>query len=175
MEKAENMEKYLRVGVITSSHGVRGEVNVFPTTDDMKRFKKLKTCILDTGKGYRELHLESVRFFKQMVIVKFTEFNSADDTLPYKNRDLLITRDQAVKLGKDEYFICDLIGLKVITDEGGYFGEVTDVMQTGANDVYIVRRPDKTEVLLPAIKDCILDIDIDEGRITAYIMPGLVD
>ena len=68
------MEKYLRVGVISSSHGVRGEAKVFPTTDDVQRFKKLKTCILDTGREYKELHIESVKFFKQMVILKFKKF-----------------------------------------------------------------------------------------------------
>ena len=101
------MEKYLRVGVISSSHGVRGEAKVFPTTDDVQRFKKLKTCILDTGREYKELHIESVKFFKQMVILKFKEIASIDEVMQYKGKDLLVTRDQAVKLEENEYFICD--------------------------------------------------------------------
>ncbi|MGN0203263.1 MAG: ribosome maturation factor RimM [Coprococcus sp.] len=169
------MEKYLRVGVISSTHGVRGEAKIYPTTDDVARFKKLKTCLLDTGKEYKELHIESVKFFKQMVILKFREFGSIDDLMPYKGRDLLVTRDQAVELEEDEYFICDLIGLRVVTDEGEDFGELTEVMQTGANDVYVVKRPDGREVLLPVIRDCILDVDLEKQQVTAHIMPGLLD
>lgn len=169
------MEKYLRVGVISSSHGVRGEAKIFPTTDDVQRFKKLKICILDTGREYKELHIESVKFFKQMVILKFKEITSIDELMPYKGKDLLVTRDQAVKLEENEYFICDLIGLRVVTDEGEDFGVLTDVIQTGANDVYEVKRPDGKEVLLPVIDECILDVDLEKQQVTAHIMPGLVD
>ncbi len=169
------MEKYLRVGVISSTHGVQGEVKVYPTTDDINRFKKLKSCLLDTGRDYMELHIEGVKFFKGMVILKFKEWQSIDEILPYKGKDLLVTRDQAVKLKKNEYFICDLIGLHVVTDEGEDFGELTEVLQTGANDVYIVRRPDGKEVLLPVIKECILDVDLEKQQVTAHMMPGLLD
>ena len=162
------MEKYLRVGVISSSHGVRGEAKVFPTTDDVQRFKKLKTCILDTGREYKELHIESVKFFKQMVILKFKEITSIDELMPYKGKD------QAVKLEKNEYFICDLIGLKVVTDEGEDFGVLTDVIQTGANDVYAVKKDgDAKELLIPAIKDCILKVDIDARVMTVHLLEGL--
>ena len=168
------MEKYLRVGVISSSHGVRGEAKIFPTTDDVQRFKKLKTCILDTGREYKELHIESVKFFKQMVILKFKEITSIDELMPYKGKDLLVTRDQAVKLEENEYFICDLIGLRVVTDEGEDFGVLTDVIQTGANDVYEVKRPDGKEVLLPVIDECILDVDLEENVMTIHLMKGLL-
>ena len=168
------MEKYLRVGVISSSHGVRGEAKVFPTTDDVQRFKKLKTCILDTGREYKELHIESVKFFKQMVILKFKEITSIDELMPYKGKDLLVTRDQAVKLEENEYFICDLIGLRVVTDEGEDFGVLTDVMQTGANDVYCIRTEEHGEVLIPAIKDCILDVDVEAGKMKIHLLDGLI-
>ena len=169
------MEKYLRVGVISSSHGVRGEAKVFPTTDDVQRFKKLKTCILDTGREYKELHIESVKFFKQMVILKFKEIASIDEVMQYKGKDLLVTRDQAVKLEENEYFICDLIGLKVVTDEGEDFGVLTDVIQTGANDVYVVAMKDGKELMLPAIGDCILDVDLEQGRMEVHVLEGLMD
>ena len=168
------MEKYLRVGVISSSHGVRGEAKIFPTTDDVQRFKKLKTCILDTGREYKELHIESVKFFKQMVILKFKEITSIDELMPYKGKDLLVTRDQAVKLEENEYFICDLIGLRVVTDEGEDFGVLTDVMQTGANDVYCIRTEEHGEVLIPAIKDCILDVDVEAGKMKIHLLDGLI-
>ena len=169
------MESLLRVGVITSTHGVRGEVKVFPTTDDMNRFKKLKTVILDTGKEYKTLNIESVKFFKNMVILKFKGFDNINDVEMWRQKDLLITRDQAVKLSPDENFIVDLIGLTVMTDEGEKLGVMKDVLQTGANDVYIVKMADGKEVLLPAIKDCILNVDLEKGEMLVHVLDGLLD
>ena len=169
------MENLLRVGVITSTHGVRGEVKVFPTTDDMNRFKKLKSVILDTGKEKKTLNIESVKFFKNMVILKFKGFDNINDVEMWRQKDLLITRDQAVKLNPDENFIVDLIGLNVLTDEGETLGVMKDVLQTGANDVYIVKTAAGKEVLLPAIKDCILNVDLEKGEMLVHILPGLLD
>ncbi len=169
------MEQTLRVGVISSTHGVRGEVKVFPTTDDPKRFKKLKTVMLDTGREKLTLNIEQVKFFKNMVILKFKEFNDINEIEKYKGKDLLINRDQAVKLAPNENFIVDLIGLKVVTDEGVEFGTLKDVMETGANDVYIIDGNDGKEYLFPAIKQCILNIDLEDGVITVHILDGLLD
>ena len=169
------MENLLRVGVITSTHGVRGEVKVFPTTDDMNRFKKLKNVILDTGKEKKTLNIESVKFFKNMVILKFKGFDNINDVEMWRQKDLLVTRDQAVKLNPDENFIVDLIGLNVLTDEGETLGVMKDVLQTGANDVYIVKTAAGKEVLLPAIKDCILNVDLEKGEMLVHILPGLLD
>lgn len=168
------MDKMLQVGVISSTHGIRGEVKVFPTTDDVNRFKKLKEVHLDTGKEMILLHPESVKFFKQFVILKFKEFNSINDVEAYKGKSLLVDRENAVRLRKGEFFIADLIGLKVVTEDGNSFGVMTDVMQTGANDVYVVKRDTGEEVLLPAIKECIKEIDIENGQITVHIMDGLL-
>ncbi|MCI9361302.1 MAG: ribosome maturation factor RimM [Hungatella sp.] len=169
------MEQMLRVGVITSTHGVRGEVKVFPTTDDRMRFKKLEKVILDTGKEQKTLEIEHVKFFKNMVILKFKGFDNINDIEIYKGKDLLVTRDHAVKLGPDENFIVDLIGLPVITDEGEELGTLKDVMQTGANDVYVVERENGKDVLLPAIKQCILNVDLEKEKITVHVMEGLLD
>ncbi len=168
------MEKFLQVGVISSTHGIKGEVKVFPTTDDVNRFKRLKEVHLDTGKEQILLHPESVKFFKQFVILKFKEFNSINDIEAYKGKSLYVDREHAVRLRKDEFFIADLIGLSVETDEGENFGVMKDVMQTGANDVYIVERTNGDEVLLPAIKECVKEIDIENGKITVHIMDGLL-
>lgn len=169
------MEQYLRVGVITSSHGIRGEVKLFPTTDDVNRFKKLKTAWIDTGKEKRPVTLEQVRFFKNMVIVKFKELNSINECEPYKGKDLLVTREHAIELAPDEHFIVDLIGLSVVTDEGQEFGTVKDILQTGANDVYVITGTDGKEYLFPSIKECILDVNLEEKRVTVHIMDGLLD
>ena len=146
------MEQLLQVGVISSTHGVRGEVKVFPTTDDVKRFKKLKKVILDTGKEQLPLEIEGVKFFKQFVILKFRGIDNINDIEKYKGKSLLVDREHAVKLKKDEYFIADMIGMDVFTEEGELFGALKDVMETGANDVYIIEMTDGKEVLVPAIK-----------------------
>ncbi|MCI8889038.1 MAG: 16S rRNA processing protein RimM [Hungatella sp.] len=169
------MEDTLRVGVITSTHGVRGEVKVFPTTDDAKRFRKLKEVLLDTGKEQITVEIEGVKFFKNMVILKFKGFDNINDIEIYKGRDLLVTRDNAVALGPDENFIVDLIGLSVVTDEGKELGTLTDVIQTGANDVYEVTMPGERKVLLPAIKQCILKVDLEAGKVLVHLLDGLMD
>lgn len=169
------MEQILRVGVISSTHGVHGEVKVFPTTDDANRFKKLKTVILDTGREKMTLNIEQVKFFKNMVILKFKEFNNINEIEKYKGKDLLIPREQAVKLAPNENFIVDLIGLSVVTDEGEEFGTLKDVLQTGANDVYVIDGKDGREYLFPAIPQCILDVNLEEKTVTVHIMDGLLD
>ncbi len=168
------MEQLLQVGVITQPHGVRGEVKVFPTTDDPVRFKKLKKVILDTGKEKLDLEVEHVKFFKQFVIVKFKEFDNINDIERYKRCPLLVTRENAVSLEEDEYFVADMIGMKVITEDGTEFGTLSDVMETGANDVYVIDSKEHGEVLMPAIKECVLNVDMESGIITVHLMNGLI-
>ena len=168
------MEQFLQVGAITSTHGIRGEVKVFPTTDDPARFKKLKKVILDTGKRQIDMEIQSVRFFKQFVIVKFKGIDNINDVEQYKGSSLFVSRENAVSLEENEYYIADLIGMEVFTEEG-HFGIVKDVMETGANDVYIVDSKEHGEVLIPAIHDCILDVDLDDQKMTIHLLPGLID
>ena len=144
----------------------RGEVKVFPTTDDVNRYKDLKEVFLDTGKGRILMELEQVKFHKNMVIVKFKGYDNINDIEMYKGKDLLISREHAVSLAPDENFIIDLIGLKVVTDEGKDFGTVKDILQTGANDVYMIDGNDGKEYLFPSIKECILDVNLEEGKVT---------
>ena len=169
------MEDFLQVGVITATHGIRGEVKVFPTTDDPERFLDLETVYLDTGREKKLLTISSVKFFKQFVILKFKEFDNIKDVEPFRKKSLLVTREQAVPLEEDEYFIADLIGLRVITDEDKVLGELTDVLETGANDVYQVTDENGKEILLPAIKDCILSVDLEKGEMKVHILEGLLD
>lgn len=169
------MEQLLQVGVISSTHGIRGEVKVFPTTDDPNRFKKLKQVILDTGKEQKDLEIQGVKFFKQFVILKFKGIDNINDIEKYKGKSLFVTRENAVDLDEDEYFIADLIDMQVVLEDGTEFGTLTDVMETGANDVYCVQTEKYGEVLIPAIKDCILDVDIENGKMMIHLMPGLID
>ena len=167
------MEQRFQVGVITSTHGVRGEVKVFPTTDDAARFKKLKQVILGTGKEDIELEITSVKFFKNMVILKFKGIDDMDVANKYRQKSLYVTRENAVKLKKNEYFIADLIGLRVSSEEGEDLGVIEDVLQTGANDVYIVKSETGEEILFPAIKECIKEVDIEAGTMLVHVLPGL--
>lgn len=169
------MEQRFQVGVITSTHGVRGEVKVFPTTDDPVRFKKLKQVILDTGKEDMELEITGVKFFKNMVILKFKGIDDMDTANKYRQKSLYVTRENAVKLEKNEYFIADLIGLAVSSEEGEDLGFINDVLQTGANDVYVIKKTGEEDLLLPAIKDCVKEVDIEGGKMVIHVLPGLRD
>lgn len=167
------MEKRFQVGVISQAHGVRGEAKVFPTTDDPNRFRKLKQVILDTGKEERILEIEGVKFFKQFVILKFKGIDDRDEIERLRTYSLYVTRDQAVRCKKDEYYIADLIDMKVIEEDGSTLGTLVDVMQTGANDVYVVETEDGEEILLPAIKECIREVDVEQMVMTVHVMEGL--
>ncbi len=164
----------LQVGVITQTHGIRGEVKVFPTTDDANRFKKLKEVILDTGRERLSMEIEGVKFFKQFVILKFKGYDSINDVEKYRQGKLLVTRDKAVRLKKDEYFVADMIGMQVVTDTGEAFGFLKEVLATGANDVYVVSRENVPEALLPAIKECIKNIDMESRVMEIHVMDGLL-
>lgn len=167
------MEERFQVGVISSTHGIRGEVKVFPTTDNVKRFKKGITLILDTGKEERQLIVEGVKFFKQFVILKFEGINHINDIEKYKSKSLYVTRENAIKLKKNEYFIADLIGVQVWEDNGDFLGELKDVIETGANDVYVIKQENGKDILLPAIKECILSVEIEEKKMIVHVMEGL--
>lgn len=168
------MEKFLQVGVISSTHGIRGEVKVFPTTDDKERFLDLKEVLLDTGKEQIPLEIQNVRFFKQVVILKFKGIDHINDIERYKGRPLFVEREHAVPLEADEYYIADLIGMEVFTEDGAFFGHLRDVMETGANDVYIIDSDEHGEVLIPAIQDCILHVDPEARQMTIHLMKGLI-
>lgn len=167
------MSELYQVGAITQTHGIRGEVKVFPLTDDISRFKNMKDLILDTGKEQISLEVTSARPQKNLVILKFKGYDNINDVEKYRGCGLYVTKENRVKCEQDEYFIADLIGLEVVTDEKVTLGKVADVITTGANDVYVVAKPDGEEVLLPAIKECILDIDMENGKMQVHMMPGL--
>lgn len=168
------MEKQLQVGVISSTHGIHGEVKVFPTTNDVNRFKQLKQVYLDTGREQMPLEIEHVKFFKQFAILKFKGIDNINDIERYRGKSLLIDREDAVELEEDEYFIADMLGMEVYTEDGSLFGSLKDVMETGANDVYVIDTKEHGEVLVPAIRDCILDVDVEADRMTIHLMEGLI-
>lgn len=169
------MEDLLRIGVVTTTHGLRGEVKVFPTTDDVKRFKKCDEVILVTREGNLTLHVEGAKFFKNIVILKFKEFNNINDVERFRKCDLMVTREHALPLKEGQYYLCDVIGCDVEEEDGNHIGKVSDVIETGANNVFVIRTDDGKEVLFPVIPDCIKKVDTEAGVVTAHIMKGLME
>ncbi|MCI5934389.1 MAG: ribosome maturation factor RimM [Lachnospiraceae bacterium] len=169
------MENLLQVGAILDTHGLRGEVKVFPTTDDPSRYDDLEEVELLTKEGnYLHLEIERVRYFKNLVIVKFKNYDHINDIEQYKKCNLYVTRENAVELEADEYFVADLIGLTAKTDEGEELGQIKDVLTTGANDVYVIDTKEG-ELLVPAIHDCVQEVDLEAGVMTLHLLPGLRD
>ncbi|CDA88041.1 ribosome maturation factor RimM [Clostridium sp. CAG:230] len=168
------MEDFFRVGVIANTHGIRGEVKVFPTTDDVKRFDYLKEAYIDAGKEKIKVEVSNVRYFKNLVIVKFKGIDNINDIERYKGKDLLVTRENALPLEEGEYYLADIIGANVYTEDGILFGSLEDVIETGANLVYSVQHEGK-EVLLPVIDDCVKEVNVEEKKVIVHIMKGLLD
>ena len=168
------MEDFFRVGVIANTHGIRGEVKIFPTTDDVKRFDYLKEAYIDAGKEKIKVEVSNVRYFKNLVIVKFKGIDNINDIERYKGKDLLVTGENALPLEEGEYYLADIIGANVYTEDGNLFGSLEDVIETGANLVYSVQHEGK-EVLLPVIDDCVKEVNVEEKKVIVHIMKGLLD
>ena len=168
------MEDYFRIGVVTAPHGVHGEMKIYPTTDDMDRFKQVNPVLLTTFRSREIKKIESVKYFKGMAILKLSGIDTMDEAEKYRKAELWVERSQLPKI-PGKYLIADLIGMDVVTEEGVSIGTLTDVWQTGANDVYVVEKHDGKELLLPKIPSCILNVDEEDRRITVYVLPGLED
>jgi 16S rRNA processing protein RimM len=169
------MSDRLRVGIITSTHGIRGEVKVFPTTDNPDRFAKLDRVYISGRLPEEILHVEKARRFKNQVILKFKEYDNINDVEKFRQSDILIDRKDAEELQDDEYFIDDLIGLSVFSDDGQDLGRLKEVYETGANDVFVIEKANRKDLLIPATKECIRSVDPEAGSMTVHLLPGLED
>ena len=169
------MEEMLQVGVVATTHGVRGEMKIFPTTDTAQRFSDLSYVYMDAGRGnFQKLEIQGVKFFKKYAILKFRGIDDMNEAEKHRGKSLWIPRKEAQPLGEDEYYIGDLIGMDVVLEDETPFGVLKDVMETGANDVYVVEMKDGREALLPAIGECILQVDVEAGVMTSHLMDGLL-
>ncbi len=164
------MEDMFQVGIITSPHGVRGEVKVFPTTDDNNRFKKLKECYIEYKNELMPVKAKGCKFFKNMVILKFEDFDNMNDVEKFRQCKILVDREHAVSLDEDEFFVADLLGMQVVDEDMNPLGELADVIETGANDVYVIKNKQGDEILIPAIKDCILDVNMNERIMKVHLL-----
>ena len=169
------MKQYITVGRIISPWGVRGQVKVEPLTDDIERFKNLKEVFYEQENCLEKLVIKEVIFLKKaFVVLKFEGVDDAKEAEKFRNKYIMVHRKDAVKLPEGRYFICDIIGLKVYTVDDEYLGEIINVIQTGANDVYVINNKENKEILIPAIKEVVKNIDIEKGIMFIFPMEGLI-
>lgn len=171
------MKDLLQIGRIVAAHGVKGEVTVFPLTDDPKRFSVLNDCFLisETDKKRIAIKATGARYSNAKVILKFENIEDRDQANALKGKIIEVTRENAVKLEPGSYFICDLIGCVVVDEETGELGVLNDVLQTGASDIYVVKRNGAKDLLIPAIKEVVKSVDIDNMVINVKLLEGLLD
>ena len=168
------MDEYLEIGQIVNTNGLKGLLKVKPFTDDITRFEDLESIYIQKEKDLIEFKIQDVKYAKNMVLLKLEGIDDIEEAEKYKNLYLKINREDAVELEDNSYFIVDIIGCEVFTDDNTFLGKVVDVFPTGSNDVYTVKTEEGKEVLLPAIEDVIKDVDIKNKKIIVHLLEGLI-
>lgn len=165
-------KQYLEAGKIVTTHGIKGEIKIMPYTDYPELLCEFDRLFL--GKNHEEINVERSRVFKNMVIAKLEGYDTPEVAEKLRNKILYMHRDD-LELDEDTYFIQDLIGIEVSDADSGFvYGKITDVMQTGANDVYVIQGKDR-EYLIPAIPEVVITTDIDENIMTIRPLEGLFE
>lgn len=175
------MKNFLQVGKITNSHGINGECKVFPLTDNPKRFEELTEVFLvprdsvadNIVMSSSKLSIKSIKYFKERPIIQFKEIQSLEDAKKIKDHFLVIPRSKAIQLPKDAYFVCDLLGC-VVEDSNTHYGTIVNIIHTGSNDVYVVKNEQQKEILIPALKSVVQEVDIEEKKMRIQIPEGLL-
>ena len=168
------MDEYLEIGQIVNTNGLKGFLKVKPLTDDITRFEALEKVYIQKGNELVEFTIQDVKYSKNMVLLKLEGIDDIDEAQKYRNFYIKINREDAVELEDNSYFIVDIIGSEVYTDEDVFLGKVIDVFPTGSNDVYTVKAEDGKEILLPAIEDVIKNVDIKNKKIIVHLLEGLI-
>ena len=168
------MTKYLEIGQIVNTFGIKGMVKIKPFTDDINRFDKLKKVYIKNKDGKKEYQIQEVKYHKNMVLMKLEGVDTLEQAEILRQSYLLVNREDEEPLEEGVYYIVDLIGLEVYTDENIFLGKVDDIFNTGSNDIYVVKDGKGKQILLPGIPDVIKDVDLEEGKITVHLIPGLV-
>lgn len=169
------MLEYLIVGQLVNTHGVKGELKATALTDDPNRFRKLKWVYIDKNGKLEKFDITGVKFFKQFVILKFSNVDTIEEAEKLKGLYMKIDRANAVKLPKDTFFITDILGMSVFDEDNTLLGKLVDVIQTGSNDVYVVRNAEGNEILIPALKSVVKEVSLEDGRISVILPKGLLD
>lgn len=164
------MDKYIEIGKIVNTYGIKGQLKIVPYTDNIKRFEKLKKIYINE----KEYLIENVKYIKNIVILKLQGINTIEQAEEYRNLYIYIDKKDAIKLPKDTYFIRDLIGIEVYTNDGEKLGRIDDIFKTGSNDVYVVRNSLGKQILLPAISSVIEKIDLENKKVIVNLIKGLI-
>lgn len=167
------MLEYISIGQIVNTYGVKGELKVYPLTDDIRRFDKVKIVYIEENQGLYKYEIQHIKYLNNIVIVKFKNVEDIESAEKFRNKYIKVHRNDAVKLPEDSFFVCDIIGADVFNLDGELLGKVYDVIQTGSNDVFVVKTEDK-EILIPALKTIFKEIDIIKGRIVVKLPEGLI-
>lgn len=168
------MEEYFEIGQIVNTSGLKGILKIKPFTDDIKKFSNLKTIYIKTKNGLTEFKIEQVRYVKNMVMLKLAGIDTVEEAEKYRNLYIKVLRDQEEELEEGSYYVVDILGCKVNTDANQELGKIVDVFQTGSNDVYVVKDEQGKQILLPAIKQVIKNVDIKNKIIIVHLLEGLV-
>jgi len=168
------LDDVFQIGKIVNTQGLKGEVRVFPTTDEVRRFDALQTIVLRGKNGLQEIRVERVRYQKNLVIIKLAGIDDISQAELLRGSEIVVPRAEALPLDADEYYFKDILGMAVVTSGGEALGNLDDILTTGANDVYVVRNAETgEEILIPAIKQCVLRVDADAKVITVSLLEGL--
>lgn len=168
------MQKRLEVGQIVNTFGVKGFVKIYPYVDDVRRFDDLKNVYVTIKKEVQVLEIEEVKYHKNMVLVKFKGIDDMDSAERLRNAYVEIDRKDAIPLEEGQYFIVDLLGLEVYSDDGNLLGKLNDIFNTGSNDVYEVKDELGKTILLPGIPEVIKEVDLENEKIIVHILEGLI-
>ena len=168
-------QKYFEIGQIVNTFGIKGMVKVNPFTDDISQFKKIGSILIDKKGILEEKQIEEVKYSKNQVLLKLKGIETIEEAEKYRNCYLKLPREKAKKLPKDTYFIADLIGLEVYTDEGNLLGKVDDIYNSGASDIYVIKNELGKQILLPATKEVIKQIDLEREKIIVHLLKGLIE
>ena len=174
MKAVANMLPNLEIGQIVNTFGIKGMVKVKPFTDDIRRFDELKAVYVEKNGNQTEFEIEEVKYHKDMVLIKFKGIDKVEQAEMLRNSYLTVSRDSVEKLEEGRYYIVDLLGLEVYTDEQILLGTLEDIFNTGSNDIYVVKDKQGKQILLPAIQDVIKQIDIENKKIIVHLLPGLI-
>ncbi len=168
------MTKYLEIGQIVNTFGIKGMVKVNPFTDNIRRFDRLKKVYIGSVKEKKKIEIEEVKYHKNMVLIKFKDINNPDEANLLRNKYLFVDREDEEPLEEGTYYIVDMLGLDVYTDENELLGTLDDIYNTGSNDIYVVKNELGKQILLPAIKDVIKEVNLEEKKIIVHLIPGLI-
>lgn len=168
------MKKKLEVGQIVNTFGIKGFVKVYPYVNDVTRFNNLKYVYAKSKKEEKKLEIEEAKYQKNMVLLKFKGVETVEEAEKLRNNYLEIDRSDAIPLEEGEFFIADLIGLKVFLDTGEELGILEDIYNTGSKDIYVVKDKLGKSYLLPYIDEVIKKIDLDNSKIIVHIIEGLI-